>query len=67
MLPRVNPTNTEAWKKLKEHYTEVSQLHIRDLFVEDPNRFTKFSLSATDILFDYSKNIITEKKIEILL
>ena len=56
-----------AWKALEEHYQEVSGLHMRDLFATDPERFEKFSLQLGDILFDYSKNRITEKTVSLLL
>ena len=56
-----------AWKGLEEHYQEVSGLHMRDLFATDPERFDKFSLHLGDILFDYSKNRITEKTVSLLL
>ncbi|MBE9561048.1 MAG: glucose-6-phosphate isomerase, partial [Proteobacteria bacterium] len=48
-----------AWKVLKKHFGEISHLHMRDMFAEDPLRFESFSLKLNDILFDYSKNIIT--------
>ena len=37
------------------------------MFREDTDRFSKFSTRIDDILFDYSKNIITEKTIQLLL
>jgi glucose-6-phosphate isomerase len=51
-------TQSSSWKALQDHYTEISQQHMRDMFAEDPERFEKFSLKLNDILFDYSKNII---------
>jgi glucose-6-phosphate isomerase len=55
------PTDLPAWKALQEHHKEVAGLHMRNLFADDPERFEKFSLRLGDILFDYSKNRITEK------
>ena len=60
-------TQLSAWQDLKEHYKEISALHMRDLFTSDPKRFEKFSLRFNDILFDYSKNRITEKTIDLLV
>ncbi len=54
-------TDSPAWKALKDHYGEVSALHMRDLFASDPERFDKFTLKLGDILFDYSKNRITDE------
>jgi glucose-6-phosphate isomerase len=67
MLPKINPTNTKAWRQLKEHADWMTGAHIRKLFAQDPQRFEKYSLRFEDILFDYSKNIITEETVELLL
>ncbi len=55
---------SSLWKTLEQHSGEISQLHMRDMFAEDPERFEKFSLKLNDILFDYSKNIITSETME---
>jgi glucose-6-phosphate isomerase len=60
-------TDSSAWKALKEHHQEVVGLHMRDLFAEDPKRFERFSLRFEDILFDFSKNRITEKTVSLLM
>ncbi len=68
MFPKVNPTTTQAWLLLKRHYEEEMQrTHIKNLFKQDPDRFQKFSIQFEDILFDYSKNIITPKTLHHLL
>ena len=68
MLPRINPTNTQAWFLLKKHHEEeMSRRHMRDLFAADAERFQKFSIHFEDILFDYSKNIISQKTLQLLL
>ncbi|OGO34722.1 MAG: glucose-6-phosphate isomerase [Chloroflexi bacterium RBG_16_54_18] len=60
-------TGSPAWQALVEHYKEVGDLHMRDLFYNDSERFSKFSLQFGEILFDYSKNRITEKTIQLLV
>ena len=68
MFPKVNPTTTQAWLLLKKHYQEEMQrMKMKTLFENDPERFTKFSLHFNDILFDYSKNIITPKTLQLLM
>ena len=67
MFPKVNPTTTQAWLLLKKHYQEEMQrTKMKTLFENDPDRFAKFSVRFNDILFDYSKNIITPKTLQLL-
>lgn len=67
MFPKINPTKTEAWKKLLDHQAKMRKVHMKDLFERDAKRFEKFSISLEDLLFDYSKNILTEETLQILL
>ncbi|MCA6483436.1 MAG: glucose-6-phosphate isomerase, partial [Chitinophagaceae bacterium] len=68
MLPRINPTSTQAWFLLKKHAEEeMNRLHLRDLFLADAERFQRFSIRWNDWLYDYSKNIINSKTIHLLL
>jgi glucose-6-phosphate isomerase len=65
-FPTINPTKTEAWKKLQAHADKMKQVHMRELFSQDPNRFNRFSQIDGDLLFDYSKNIITAETLALL-
>jgi glucose-6-phosphate isomerase len=67
MFPTINPTQTQAWTALQNHYKLFEQVKMKDLFYNDPERFSSFSLQFEDILFDYSKNIITQNTVEVLL
>ena len=67
MLPKINPSGTNAWKELKAHAAIMSKAQLRDLFQQDDRRFEQFHLQFGDILFDYSKNIITQDTINLLL
>ncbi|MDH6254162.1 glucose-6-phosphate isomerase [Chryseobacterium sp. H1D6B] len=67
MFPKINPTETIAWKALLTHYTEIKTVQIKDLFKQDSKRFEKMSITFNDIIFDYSKNIITDETLEKLL
>jgi len=67
MFPKINPTETPAWKALNHHHTDMKKVQMKDLFAHDPKRFERMSLEFDGILFDYSKNIITEETLEKLL
>ena len=58
---------TDAREKLQAHFETVANLHMRDLFESDENRFAGFSCASGDILLDYSKNRITRESIDLLL
>ena len=66
-LPTINPTTTEAWKKLRQHYQETKDVHLRELFLKEEARGKKFSIRWNDFLVDYSKNRVTDKTLELLL
>ena len=67
MLTKTNPTETNSWKKLTDHYEVMKNVHMKDLFAEDTERFNRFSIRFNDVLVDYSKNIITGETLELLL
>ena len=67
MFPNVSPVQTAAWKALNDQKLELSNSRISDLFQQDPDRFNRFSLSMNDILFDYSKNLVTDKSMQTLI
>ena len=60
-------TQTTQWQGLAEHADAMSKLHMRELFAADGDRFKKYSLRFNDILVDYSKNIITDETMRLLL
>jgi len=62
----INPTQTISWEKLSDHYKKMKSLKINETFIDDPDRFKKFSVLFNDILLDYSKNIITKETMLLL-
>lgn len=60
-------TSRPAWQALKEHHRVMADVAMRDLFAQDPDRFSRFSLRLGDILFDYAKNRITAGTMDLLL
>ena len=66
MFPKIDPTQTAAWLKLKAHSEEIKKLHLRDLFKVDKERFKKYSFCFNDTVFDFSKNLITNETMDLL-
>lgn len=60
-------TQRPAWRALAEHQRTQGAVPMRTLFVQDPERFARFSLTFNDILFDYSKNRISAETLTLLL
>ena len=56
-----------AWGALEKHYEEIRDLHLRDLFAEDPTRGERFAAQGAGLYLDYSKNRITDETIGLLL
>ena len=66
-IEKTKPDKNEHWQKLQAHFLQMRDVKIQDLFAQDPERFQKFSLRANDILLDYSKNILVEETVRLLL
>ncbi len=56
-----------VWQKLCLHQQSIASTHMRDLFANDANRFDKYSLKFTDILFDFSKHRINDETLPLLM
>lgn len=68
MTSTINPlTRQPSWHALDAHYRDINDVHLRQLFADDPQRGTRFAVEAEGIYFDYSKNRITEETIRLLL
>lgn len=64
----INPSQTAAWRALEQHFAQMKDVHMRDLFAQDKDRFTKFSATFDgQILVDFSKNRITQETLDKLL
>ncbi len=67
-MKNINPTQTKAWKALEAHFAANKDRQLSDLFAADPARFDKFSTTYKDnILVDYSKNLITDETLDLLI
>lgn len=56
-----------SWKLLRNHYQKISQLHLREMFFQDPNRGERMVIEDSGIYFDYSKHRITDETMELLI
>ncbi len=66
-LSTINPTSTKAWEKLQNHYLEIKNISMQEMFAKDTNRAEKFHINWSNFLVDYSKNIISEETQKLLL
>ena len=66
-LQNINPSATEAWQQLRNHFYDMQTNSIKDMFANDPKRGEKFTIQWEDFLVDYSKNNITKKTVDLLL
>ncbi|WP_353156744.1 glucose-6-phosphate isomerase [Herminiimonas fonticola] len=59
-------TASAAFQALQQHHAEAKNWQVRDLFAQDPARFTKLSTEGAGLFFDYSKNIVNDKTMHLL-
>jgi glucose-6-phosphate isomerase len=60
-------TQRNAWKALQAHHTKVKELHLRQLFAEDPKRGERMTVEAAGLFLDYSKNRVTDETLKLLI
>jgi glucose-6-phosphate isomerase len=66
--PQIAPlTKRKAWKALQAHYKAITELHLRDLFADDPKRGERMTVEAVGLFLDYSKNRVTDETLKLLL
>ncbi len=63
----VRITATPEWQALSQHFLEVRDLHLRDLFAQGPQRAQSMTVEAVDLLLDYSKNRMTSETVNLLV
>ncbi|WP_291970138.1 glucose-6-phosphate isomerase [Candidatus Symbiopectobacterium sp.] len=64
-MKNINPSQTAAWRALRQHFSTMEQVQISELFAQDPDRFSRFSATFDDLmLVDYSKNRITQETLD---
>ena len=66
-LSTLNPKQTASWKKLEQHFEKLQNVTMQEMFKEDATRAEKFSILWNEFLIDYSKNIINQETMNLLL
>jgi glucose-6-phosphate isomerase len=66
-LPKIDPTKTESWKQLQHHFHDHRDVHLQQLFADDPSRAQTYAISWDDFYVDFSKNRITAQTFSTLL
>jgi glucose-6-phosphate isomerase len=59
-------TQRPAWQALETHYQSIKDVHLRDLFKDDPQRGERLTAQAVGLYMDYSKHRITDETISLL-
>lgn len=60
-------TQRPAWHALEQHYQQIREMHLRELFASDPQRGERLHAEAVGLYFDYSKHRITSETVRLLL
>ena len=60
-------TTLPAWQALQQHRAEMAGFSMREAFAADTRRYQRFSLDSCGLLLDYSKNLIDERGLELLI
>jgi glucose-6-phosphate isomerase len=55
------------WQALAAHAAQIRQRHLRDLFAADAQRSSKLSRSELNLLFDFSRQLLDEETIRLLI
>lgn len=66
-MENINPTGTAAWKELQKHYADMQNASMQEMFAADKNRSEKFHIQWNNFLVDYSKNIVNEQTLGLLV
>ena len=67
MTKTTSLSDRPAWKALGAHYQKIRDMHLRQLFVDDPSRDERFIAETSGIFLDYSKNRITDETLKLLI
>src|SRR5882762_636794 len=60
-------TSLPAWRALAEHFEQVKDVHLRELFAADPRRGDRLATEAVGLYLDYSKHRVTDETLRLLV
>ncbi|WP_246146366.1 glucose-6-phosphate isomerase [Rubripirellula lacrimiformis] len=60
-------TSSPPWKSLAQHYDAIKNVHLREMFADDPARGEAMTLDAVGLYLDYSKNRATAETMGLLV
>ena len=60
-------TNCSAWNSLEAHFEQTRDVHLRQMFADDPDRGQRLTAESLGIYLDYSKNRITDETLKLLV
>jgi glucose-6-phosphate isomerase len=66
-MPTTPLRQRPSWKALEQHYLDIGERHLRDLFAADPDRGERLAAEAAGIFLDYSKNRVTDETLGLLI
>src|SRR5436190_1394814 len=60
-------TDRPAWKSLREHHAKIRDVHLRQLFTDDPRRGERLTVEGVGLYLDYSKHRVTDETLRLLV
>jgi glucose-6-phosphate isomerase len=63
----ISLTQLPEWQSLQQRAAILRGQHLRELFAADPQRFDKLSRCELNLLFDFSRQLLDEEAIQLLI
>ncbi len=61
------PTDAAAWRALAQHHARIKDVHLRQMFADDPGRASRLAVEGAGLFLDYSKNRVTDETVRLLV
>ncbi|MEX2524134.1 MAG: glucose-6-phosphate isomerase [Gammaproteobacteria bacterium] len=61
------PTDADVWKRLSDHYRDIQDVRLQDLFADDPDRFETMHCEGAGLILDYSRSHVTADTLDLLV